>query len=156
VTEFEEPSAELSDTVVDIAIGDPDLSILVDLVVQTNLTEVLSAAGPYTIFAPSNDAFLGVLDDVSDLSVLDDETIAALLQYHVVEGLYPGSSITAGLELTTLQGETISFNKTDDGTFVNQASISAIDVVGSNGVVHIIDDVLFPEAVFKTTDEPLA
>jgi len=154
VTEFEEPSAEVSDTVIDIAIGDPDLTILVDLVVQTNLTEVLSASGSsYTIFAPSNDAFLGVLDDVSDLSILDDETVTALLQYHVVEGLYPGSSITDGLELTTLQGETISFNKTDDGIFVNQASISATDVLASNGVVHIIDDVLFPAAVFQTADE---
>eukprot|EP00535_Pseudo-nitzschia_heimii_P000755 CAMPEP_0197182992 /NCGR_PEP_ID=MMETSP1423-20130617/7220_1 /TAXON_ID=476441 /ORGANISM="Pseudo-nitzschia heimii, Strain UNC1101" /LENGTH=387 /DNA_ID=CAMNT_0042633513 /DNA_START=74 /DNA_END=1237 /DNA_ORIENTATION=+ len=142
----EEPTSEVGDLGV-VGASDPDLSILVELITLAGVGGLLSTAGPFTVFAPTNAAFEEVIADTDNLEVLDPLVILQLLSYHVVPGTYMASDITDGLTLPTAQGETVEFHVNEDGVFVNEESISAVDIVASNGVVHKIDGVMFPQAI---------
>merc|ERR1712194_403874 len=139
----EEPAGSIAA----VGTSDPDLSILIELVTLAGLVPVLDSPGPFTVFAPTNDAFAEVITDLDNLEVLDNDVIIALLSYHVVPGVYMSSDITDGLILGTVQGETIEFWVEDAGVFVNAESISAVDIAATNGVVHKIDGVMFPQAI---------
>eukprot|EP00529_Nitzschia_sp_RCC80_P013201 CAMPEP_0113460568 /NCGR_PEP_ID=MMETSP0014_2-20120614/11061_1 /TAXON_ID=2857 /ORGANISM="Nitzschia sp." /LENGTH=588 /DNA_ID=CAMNT_0000352239 /DNA_START=314 /DNA_END=2080 /DNA_ORIENTATION=- /assembly_acc=CAM_ASM_000159 len=104
----------VSKTVVDVVVEQPFLETLQTLVIQAGLVDVLSGEGPFTVFAPTNVAFL---NDVGEDPQLDLTTLTEILTYHVVVGMYPSTEITDGLELTTVQGETIEF-AIDDTTGV--------------------------------------
>jgi len=143
---------EASKTIVDIASGSEDFSILVDLVVKAGLAETLSGEGPFTVFAPTNAAFLSVVESVDDLTEIDPAIIATVLTYHVVPGTYLSSDITDGLLLTTVQGETIEFGVSDSAITVNEEVIGPADIAASNGVIHVIDGVMFPKVLLTPTD----
>lgn len=148
---------EASETIVDIASGSEDLSILVGLVVNAGLAETLSGEGPFTVFAPTNEAFLSVVESVDALMGIGPDTIKAVLAYHVVPGTYLSSDITDGLILTTVQGETIEFGVSDSGITVNEENIGPADIAASNGVIHVIDGIMFPKVLLTPTDpEPPA
>jgi len=145
----------LSD-IVDVAVADDDLSVLVELVTLAGLTDALNGPGPFTVFAPTNDAFSESIADLDDLESLDVDVVSALLTYHVVPGTYLASDITDGLTLTTLQGETIEFGVSDGVVTVNEEAISATDISATNGVIHKIDGVMYPRAILgpaPDTDE---
>jgi len=122
---------------------------LVNLIVQAGLVDTLSSAGPFTVFAPTNSAFITVFNDLgldaADLGGVDNETLSSVLTYHVVAGIYKASDITDGLTLTTVQGDAIEFAISGDGVVtVNNEVISVTDIPASNGVIHTIAGVLFP------------
>jgi transforming growth factor-beta-induced protein len=147
-----ETSSEPTGTIIDVASGEDDLSILVNLIVQAGLVETLSSEGRFTVFAPTNSAFITVFNDLgldaADLGGVDSETLSSVLTYHVVAGIYIASDITDGLTLTTVQGDTIDFGVSSDGVVtVNNEVISVTDIPASNGVIHTIAGVLFPGAV---------
>jgi len=142
-----EETEELFGSIGALAMTDPDLSILVQLVTLAGLGEALNTPGPFTVFAPTNDAFAEVITDLDDLESLETSVVFAILQYHVVPGIYMESDITDGAVLTTLMAETIEFDVSDDGVFVNDQMIITTDLVASNGVVHKIDGVMWPQAV---------
>jgi len=152
--EEEAAPAEEVGSIAAVGASDPDLSILVELVTLANLGAVLESPGPFTVFAPTNDAFAEVIVDVESLEILDTNVIIALLSYHVVPGIYMSTDISDGLILGTVQGETIEFHVTDDGVTVNEETISAVDITASNGVVHKIDGVMFPQAILAPTEAP--
>jgi hypothetical protein len=128
---------------VSISIMDGDertayLSALVDLVF--GLYQTLSAAGPYTVFAPTNTAFLESL--FSDGNSLSADQVSSILTYHVVEGIYTGTDLKDGLILTTLQGDTLKF---ESSGFVNGEKIIVPNIPATIGIVHFIDGVLIPK-----------
>ena len=119
---------------------------LVSAVVQAELLTTLQGTGPFTLFAPTDQAFA---DAGIDLAALDTpEGKAALtdiLLYHVIAGEVPSSAVTECLTATTVNGNPISFT-VGDGVMVNDATVTIVDVNTSNGVIHVIDKVLTPTA----------
>jgi len=138
-------SETASSTVVEIAVANPDFSILVDAVKKAGLVDALSADGPFTVFAPTNAAFeslfsqLGV-DGVKDLSA---EQLTPILTYHVVSGKVMSTDLS-NTKVSTLSGDNKLKVDISDGVKINDSNVVAADIEGKNGVVHVIDKVLIP------------
>lgn len=133
-------------TVVDIAVSNPDFSILVEAVTKADLAGALSAEGPFTVFAPTNDAFeklfdqLGI-DGVKDLTA---EQLIPILTYHVVAGKVMSTDLSNTSVATINKGKSIKID-ISDGVKINESKVIAADISGKNGVIHVIDKVLIPE-----------
>merc|ERR1711935_683340 len=136
----------VSTSIVDRAIGNEDLSTLVDLVGKAGLDTTLSGDGPFTVFAPTNDAFVKLLGENVDTGDLNVDLVTSILMYHVVSGIYSAADVANGVSLTTVQGDDISFSVMGDTKMVNGNTIVATDILANNGIVHIIDGVLEPTA----------
>jgi len=132
----------VTNNVVERAIASPILTTLVDLIVAAGLVEALSGDGPFTVFAPTDDAFLEFLGDGDE--PLDIDLVTTILTYHVVPGIYTASDIVNGLSLTTAQGEALTFSAMGATKMVNGEGIVAADILANNGIVHVIDGVLLP------------
>ena len=133
-----------SNSIMKLAEGTSDLSTLVDLVVQAGFSGTLSEAGPYTVFAPTNAAFLDSLFG-GGTSISADQ-LSSILTYHVLKGIYADTDLRDGLISTTLQGEKLTFKSTkENGEFVNDKRIIIPNILANNGIIHIIDGVLIPE-----------
>ena len=142
-------------TVVNHALNNANFSILVAALTRPSLgvdyVGLLSGAGPFTVFATTNAAFAALLTELglSGLDQVDDATLNAVLQYHVVSGANVlASQLTNGQVVTTFGAETFSINLTGGAKIVDSSNrttnIIITDVQGSNGVVHAIDKVLLP------------
>jgi uncharacterized surface protein with fasciclin (FAS1) repeats len=132
-----------SSSVVDTIAGNPDLSTLNDLVQKSGLAPVLSAVGPYTVFAPSNAAFKAVPAKTMAALATDPAALKDLLTFHVVAGKLDAAAINGG-SLTTVQGGKLAVAKAGTFVTVDDAMVTQADVAASNGVVHVIDRVLTP------------
>lgn len=131
-------------TIVDAALATPELSILADLVVAAGLVDALSQPGNLTVFAPTNDAFLGIPPDLLDAIGGDTDVLTGVLTYHVVGGpVDPRRSIVIR-KVPTLQGQSLflSYNKNPQ---INQSNTGCQGVRTSNGTVWIVDSVLMPQ-----------
>ena len=119
---------------------------LVSSVIQAGLLETLQGDGPFTVFAPTDQAFA---DAGIDLAALDNEegkaALTDILLYHVLDGEVPASAVTDCLSATTINGNPLSFT-VGDSVMVNGANVTATDVPTSNGIIHVIDKVLMPTA----------
>jgi uncharacterized surface protein with fasciclin (FAS1) repeats len=138
---------EAPNTVVDIAVGSPDHTTLVAAVAAAGLVEVLSGDGPFTVFAPTNAAF-GALPDGTVESLLLEENkgqLTTVLTYHVVAGNVLSGDLSDGQKVTTLQGQELTVSIKEGKVMINNATVVAADLSGSNGVVHVIDAVLLPK-----------
>jgi len=135
----------LPKTVVDIALGSEDFSILVAALQQAELVEVLQGDGPYTVFAPTNDAFVDLISTlgITAEDLLAQPDLAKVLLYHVVSGKVMSGDLTDGLTAATVNGETVEFDLTN-GVFVNDSQVTMADLEAENGVIHVIDTVLIP------------
>lgn len=134
-------------TVVNHAINNPNFSILVQAVVKAGLVDALSAAGPFTVFAPTNDAFNALFADlgVSGIADLSADQLTPILLYHVVSGNVRASQVTSGDVPTLKEGSAISITANGMGVMLNgNANVVATDVQGINGVIHVIDRVILP------------
>jgi uncharacterized surface protein with fasciclin (FAS1) repeats len=134
--------------IVEIAVGTPDVSTLVAAVTAASLVETLQGAGPFTVFAPINQAFSALPAGTVE-SLLLPENIAKLqsiLTYHVVPGTVMAGDLTDGMVVKTVNGESIVINvsATEGVTINNSAKVITADVAASNGVIHLIDAVLMP------------
>ena len=140
--------APVSD-IVETAIATPELSTLVTAVTQAELAATLKSEGPFTVFAPVNDAF-AALPPATLEALLQPENIAdlqAILTYHVVPGAVMSGDLTDGMEVVTVNGETITINVDASGVSINgSANVAMADIETSNGIVHVIDTVLLPPA----------
>ena len=133
-----------SNSIMKLAEGTSDLSTLVDLVVQAGFSGTLSEAGPYTVFAPTNAAFLDSL--FGGGTSISADRLSSILSYHILKGIYADTDLRDGLILTTLQGEKLTFKSTkENGEFVNDKRIIIPNILANNGIIHIIDGVLIPE-----------
>ena len=145
------PPADLGD-IPTVAQGTGIHTSLVAAVVQAELLSTLQGDGPFTVFAPTDDAFAAAGIDLASLDT--DEGKAALtdiLLYHVVAGEVPSSAVTDGLVAAAVNGDDLSFT-VGEGVMVNDANVVLADVPASNGVIHVIDKVLMPPADVTEAD----
>lgn len=142
------PAVAQDGTIVDIAQSDADFSTLVTALIETGLAADLVAEGPFTVFAPTDDAFAALPEGLLDDLLGEPEgTLTDILLYHVLPGRVLAEDVTDGLEAETLLGEFVIFSVDGDSVMINHANIIAVDIEGSNGVIHVIDQVLLPPAV---------
>jgi len=146
-------AAEEPGTIVDIAAGNPDFSTLVAAVEAAGLVEVLSGEGPFTVFAPTNDAFAALDPAVIEALLLPEnqETLAAILTYHVVAGEVFAADVTEG-DVPSVQGDPITITIDGETVVLNgSANVIATDIDASNGVIHVIDAVILPPSLDLST-----
>lgn len=139
-------------SITDIVASDPNFSTLLAAVGAADLADTLAGEGPYTVFAPTNDAFdalpAGTLDSL--LKPANKDQLAGILTYHVVEGEVMAADVTPG-DVTTVNGADFTIS-VDNGDVIitdgqgNQAMVTQTDIEASNGVIHVIDAVLLPPA----------
>lgn len=141
------PLVHFNGTIADAAAATPDLSILYDLVVSAGLGGALSDPNAeLTVYAPTNDAFLAIPESIRDAIVTDvGGTLTAVLTYHVTAGEVDPRKALIPRQVSTLQGQTVFFNRSKSGPQVNQSNINCQGVQTTNGLVWIIDSVLQPQ-----------
>jgi len=134
-------------TIVDVASANPDFSTLVAAINAADLGETLSGEGPFTVFAPTNEAFAALPAGVLDALLLPEnkDALTKILTYHVVSGNVLAADITDG-DVTTVEGQNVTLS-TADGVTVNGATVVTADIVTDNGVIHVVDAVLVPADV---------
>merc|ERR1712166_122076 len=113
-----------------------------------DLVDVLSGEGPFTVFAPTDDAFAALPDGLVTCLLEPDnkEALTSILTYHVVSGQVLSTDLTDGMTATTLQGEDVTVDLSD-GVKINDSEVISADVMTSNGVIHVIDAVLVPPSI---------
>lgn len=134
-------------SIVEIALGNENFSILVAALQKAELVGALSEDGPFTVFAPTNDAFAALLEalDITAEELLAQPDLANVLLYHVVEVKVMSGALTDGMEAETLNGEKLTFDLSDpEAPKVNESGIIMADLEATNGVIHVIDTVLVP------------
>jgi len=139
--------AEMGDNdIVDIAAGNDAFSTLVTAVTAADLVETLKGDGPFTVFAPTNDAFAalpeGTVEDL--LKPENKDQLTAVLTYHVVPGKVMSSDLSDGMMAETVQGGEVTIG-TEGGVTVDGANVVQADIEASNGVIHVIDGVILPQ-----------
>jgi len=148
-----------SNTIVDVAVSNKDFSTLVAALKAADLVIALQGAGPFTVFAPTNDAFAKI--DAETLGSLlekkNQKVLANILTYHVISGKLAAADVVAALEkgkgsvvLTALNGEAITVMQKDGKIWLkdsndNYSEITATDVMADNGVIHVINTVVMPK-----------
>ena len=134
-------------TIVDVAVGAGNFTTLVAAVTAADLVETLSGTGPFTVFAPTDEAFAALPAGVLDALLLPENKalLAQILTYHVVSGMVMAADVTDG-EVATVEGQNVKLS-TMGGVSVNGAKVVAADVAASNGVIHAIDAVILPPGV---------
>jgi uncharacterized surface protein with fasciclin (FAS1) repeats len=140
-----EPAA--AGNIVAVAKETPELSILVEAVAAAGLVETLEEPGPYTVFAPTNEAFEALGGKLEELlEPQNKEELAEILTYHVAPGEVSSGELENGQMIETVQGEDVEIGIKGEEVTVNGAKVVTPDVKASNGVVHVIDEVLLPPA----------
>ena len=130
-------------SIADTISANPQLSTLSSLIVTTGLTETLKGMGPFTVFAPSNEAFSKVPTKTMDALSKDPAQLKAVLSFHVV----PGKILTADVKNSnnkSINGANLALSKAGDFVTVEDGMVQTADISAANGVVHIIDSVLIP------------
>ena len=140
-------SAQAAD-IVDTAVAAGDFNTLVAAVEAAGLVETLKGEGPFTVFAPTDDAF-AALPEGTVQSLLQPENrdqLVAILTYHVVPGTVMSSDAAGqAVELETVEGGTVAVDGTGGGVTVDGANVVAADIEADNGVIHVIDQVIMPD-----------
>jgi uncharacterized surface protein with fasciclin (FAS1) repeats len=131
--------------IVDTAVAAGDFTTLASLLETAGLVETLKGPGPFTVFAPTDDAFAAVPQETLDALAADPEgALTQVLTYHVVPGKVMAADVTDGLEAETVEGSMVTFTVSDGGVMINDANIVQTDIEASNGVIHVIDAVILP------------
>jgi len=138
-------------TIVDVAVGAGSFETLVAAVTEAGLVETLSGDGPFTVFAPTDDAFAAALDalGLTAEELLGNPALADILTYHVVAGAVDAETAISldGQSAATVQGEEIAIAVVDGNVMVNNATVVMPDVEASNGIIHVIDAVILPPTI---------
>lgn len=136
-----------SKNIVENAMGSSDHTTLVAAVKAGELLETLSGTGPFTVFAPTNEAFnklpAGTVDNLLKPEMKKD--LQGVLTYHVISGALRAADLKDGMELTTVQGQKLKVSVKDGKVMINNANVTIADVISSNGVTHVVDAVLLPK-----------
>lgn len=139
-----------SGNIVEMAQANPNLSYLVAAVVTANLQGALSGAGPLTVFAPTNDAFKAAgFPTIASIQAADPAVLTSILTYHVIGARVFSSDLTDGAQVATLNGEKVTIGLNSGATVKGMSNpsaskIIATNMVATNGVIHVIDQVLLP------------
>jgi uncharacterized surface protein with fasciclin (FAS1) repeats len=138
------PDAQSQD-IVDVAAEAGSFSTLITALEAAELVEVLRGEGPFTVFAPTDEAFAKV--PAADLQALlaDKEALTAVLTYHVVPGRVMASDVVELSSATTVQGHDVEITVDMGEVKIDNATVTATDIQASNGVIHVIDAVILPK-----------
>jgi len=146
--EVEKPLKEKADKdIVDLAASTDFLSTLVAAVKAGDLVDVLKGDGPFTVFAPTNEAFAklpaGTVEDL--LKPENKAKLIEVLTYHVVAGKIMSTDLKDGQKAKTVQGQEITVSLKDGKAMINNATVTTADIEATNGIVHVIDTVILPK-----------
>ena len=131
--------------IVDTAVGAGTFTTLVAAVTAAGLVDTLKGEGPFTVFAPTDEAFAALPEGTVENLLLPEnlETLTAILTYHVVPGKVMSTDLSEGLKAATVNGKEVTITL-DGGAKVDGATISTADIEATNGVIHVIDAVILP------------
>ena len=132
-----------SKDIVDTAVEAGSFTTLVAAVEAAGLVETLKGEGPFTVFAPTDDAFAALPEGTVEGLLEDPEALAAILTYHVVPGKVMSTDLSNEMMATTVNGADVTI-MTEGGVMVNEANVVTADIEASNGVIHVIDAVILP------------
>lgn len=130
--------------IVETAVAAGDFTTLATALDAAGLTETLQGEGPFTVFAPTDEAFAALPEGALDDLLADPEALADVLTYHVVDGDVMSTDLSDGMEVEALNGDTLTITIDGDTVKVNDATVTTADIETSNGVIHVIDTVLLP------------
>ncbi|MEM9579924.1 MAG: fasciclin domain-containing protein [Pseudomonadota bacterium] len=135
-----------SKDIVDVAVGAGSFGTLVAAVQAAGLVDTLKGDGPFTVFAPTDDAFAALPEGTVEtlLKPENKDQLTAILTYHVVPGKVMSGDLSNGMKAATVQGSDVTI-MTEGGVMVNDAAVVQADVEASNGVIHVIDKVIMPK-----------
>ena len=130
--------------IVETAVGAGNFTTLVAAVQAAGLVDTLSGEGPFTVFAPTDEAFAKIPADDLQAILADTDLLTSILTYHVVAGKVMSTDLSNGMTAPTVQGSDVTI-MTDGGVTVDGAKVVAADVEATNGVIHVIDTVILPK-----------
>jgi uncharacterized surface protein with fasciclin (FAS1) repeats len=133
--------------IVDTAMSAGTFSTLVTAITAAGLDTALKSPGPFTVFAPSDDAFAKLPSGTVESLLEDVITLRKILEYHVVSGKVPASEVVKMTTATSLEGGEIKISSSNGKVMVGEAQVTTPDVAADNGVIHVIDSVLLPSSV---------
>ena len=143
--------------IVDTAVAAGSFKTLVAAVQAAGLVDALKGEGPFTVFAPTDEAFAKLPAGTVDALLADPKgDLTQILLYHVLPGKVLAADVKDGLEATTLQGKPVKFSIKDGKPYINDAQIVTTDIATSNGVIHVIDNVIVPPADAAASAEAAA
>ena len=131
-------------TIVDVAVQAGKFNTLVQAVQAAGLVETLCGEGPFTVFAPTDEAFAQIPAETLQAVLADKEKLTAILTYHVVPGKLMAADVVRSTQLQTVQGQSITVS-TEGGVRVDNANVIQTDIEADNGVIHVIDQVIMPK-----------
>ena len=132
--------------IVETAVDAGSFTTLVTAVQEAGLVETLSGEGPFTVFAPTDDAFAKLDEETLNGLLADPEALAQVLKYHVVSGEVTAEEAVVMDSVATLEGSDVTITVEGDTVMVNDATVVQPDIMTSNGVIHVIDTVLIPHS----------
>ena len=138
---YEAPTKDIVDT----AVSAGTFETLVAAVKAAGLVDTLKGDGPFTVFAPNDEAFAKLPAGTVEGLLKDPKKLAAILTYHVVAGKNVAADVVAAESFETVQGQNLTVD-TSDGVTIGGAKVLTTDVMTSNGVIHVIDTVLIPQS----------
>ncbi|MFZ4635484.1 MAG: fasciclin domain-containing protein [Saprospiraceae bacterium] len=132
--------------IVETAVANGSFKTLVAAVTAAGLVETLSGAGPFTVFAPVDDAFSALPEGTVETLVLPEnkDQLTSILTYHVVAGKVMSTDLSDGMKAKTVNGEEITIHLKDGKVLINDAEVVSADIETSNGVIHVINKVIMP------------
>ncbi|HHX8435869.1 TPA: fasciclin domain-containing protein [Vibrio diabolicus] len=133
--------------IVDVAIENGSFNTLVAAVKAADLVDTLKGEGPFTVFAPTDDAFAKLPDGTVDMLLMPEnkDKLVSILTYHVVPGKVMAADVVKLDKAATVQGQDVMIKTMGDNVMVNDANVMATDVKAKNGVIHVIDTVIMPK-----------
>jgi len=134
----------LANDIVDVAVGAGDFTTLVAALEAADLVDTLRSEGPFTVFAPTDAAFAALPEGTVEALLADIPTLTAILTYHVVAGQVMSGDLSDGMTAVTVNGQSITIG-VGEAVTVNEATVISADIAASNGVIHVIDQVILPE-----------
>lgn len=130
--------------IVDTAVAADDFETLVTAVQAADLVDTLKGDGPFTVFAPTDEAFAAIPEEDLNALLADKEKLTAVLTYHVVPGKVMAADVMGLDSATTVQGSDVDIEIVEGGVQVDGANVVQTDIEASNGVIHVIDAVIMP------------
>ena len=131
--------------IVETAVGAGAFNTLVAAVQAAGLDETLASGGPFTVFAPTDDAFAKLPEGTVEGLLADKEKLTAVLTYHVVSGKVMAADVVNLTEAPTVQGQNVNIDAANGSVKINEANVVQADIECDNGVIHVIDSVILPQ-----------
>ena len=138
--------SDIEQDIITIATEAGSFSTLATALMEADLVETLKSEGPFTVFAPTDEAFAKLPEGTLENLLQDKEALKEILKYHVVSGNFSSEDVAKYSSAKTLSDQMFEIKVTDNGIFIDNAKVVTADIKASNGVIHIIDSVIIPNS----------